>query len=146
MKNILLALSLLVPVLCSAQQYQINWYKIAGGGGTVSNSQYTVNGTIGQHDAGGPLTGGNYLVTGGFWSFLAVQTPGSPLLRVFLTATNTAVVAWPAPSTGFHLQQTADIGAPNWAGVTNTVNVVGGENLVIISPPTGNRFYRLAYP
>ena len=42
-----------------AQSYSIDWYKIAGGGGTSSNGQYIVSGTIGQHDAGGPMTGGN---------------------------------------------------------------------------------------
>jgi hypothetical protein len=146
MKNILLALSLLVPVLCSAQQYQINWYKIAGGGGTVSNSQYTVNGTIGQHDAGGPLTGGSYSLTGGFWHALAVQTPGSPLLRLFLTATNTLVVAWPVSATGFRLQSNNALTTANWLNVTNPVNVVDGENQVSISPQGGNCFFRLVFP
>ena len=47
-----LALSLLAPAL-HAQQYSIGWYKISGGGGTSSNGQYSVSGTIGQHDAGG---------------------------------------------------------------------------------------------
>src|SRR4051794_16327834 len=77
----------------SAQTYSIDWYKISGGGGTSSNGQYTVSGTIGQHDAGGPMTGGNYSLTGGFWSLLSVvQTAGSPTLRIFLTTSNTAVV------------------------------------------------------
>ena len=35
-----------------AQSFGIDWYKIAGGGGTSSNSQYTASGTIGQPDAG----------------------------------------------------------------------------------------------
>src|SRR5215472_6401864 len=86
----------------SAQSYSIDWYKIAGGGGTSSNGQFTVSGTIGQHDAGGPMVGGNFSLTGGFWSLLSVvQTVGSPTLRIFLTTTNTAVVAWPTSATGF---------------------------------------------
>src|ERR1700742_2461378 len=98
----------------SAQSYSIDWYKISGGGGTSSNGQYVVSGTIGQHDAGGPMTGGNYSVTGGFWSFLSlVQTPGSPTLRIFLTSTNTAVIAWPSPSTGFSLQMNTNVGTTN---------------------------------
>src|SRR5215469_9329583 len=93
-----------------AQSYSIDWYKISGGGGTSSNGQYTVSGTIGQHDAGGPMTGGNYSLTGGFWSLLSVvQTLGSPTLRIFLTSSNTAVVAWPAPSTGFTLQMSTSV-------------------------------------
>jgi hypothetical protein len=129
-----------------AQTYSIDWYKIAGGGGTSSNGQYTVSGTIGQHDAGGPMTGGNYSLTGGFWSFLSVvQTVGSPTLRIFLTTSNTAVVAWPAPSTGFTLQANTNIGGTNWVG-TSAPLVVGSENQVIIAPPAGRQFFRLFHP
>jgi len=74
------------------------------------------------------------------------KRPGAPLLRIFLTSSNTVVVAWPAPSTGFSLQQNGVLGSPGWAGVTNVPTVVGSEKQVIVSPPTGNRFYRLAYP
>jgi hypothetical protein len=72
---------LLTPAL-NAQTYSIDWYKIAGGGGTSSSGQYSVSGTIGQPDAGGAMTGGGYSLTGGFWSLISVvQTPGiSPFL------------------------------------------------------------------
>src|SRR5258706_1821785 len=85
-----------------AQNYSINWYTIAGGGGTSTGGVYSVSGTIGQHDAGGPMTGGNYSLTGGFWSLFAVQTPGAPALSIKLTATNTAMVSWASPATGFN--------------------------------------------
>src|SRR6202030_1357655 len=65
-----------------AQNYSIDWYKIAGGGGTSTGGVYSVSGTIGQHDAAGPMTGGNYSLTGGFWSLFAVQSPGAPTLRI----------------------------------------------------------------
>jgi hypothetical protein len=132
-----------IPSVLRAQSYSIDWYKISGGGGTSTNGPYSLSGTIGQHDAGGQMTGGNYSLTGGFWALFAVQTPGAPLLRIFLTGTNTAVVAWPAPSTGFALQQNTNLVSTNWLSVTNSVNVVGGENHVIIAPPSGNRFFRL---
>ena len=57
MKRIVLFLSLGVPALVFAQSYQIDWYKIAGGGGTSTAGVYAVIGTISQHDAGGPMTG-----------------------------------------------------------------------------------------
>jgi len=140
------ALALSVNSLC-AQSYSIDWYKISGGGGTSSNGQFTVSGTIGQHDAGGPMTGGNFSLTGGFWSLLSVlQTPGAPTLRIFLTTTNTAVIAWPTASTGFTLIQNTNIGTTNWTAVGNTVNVVGSENQVIIAPPVGREFFRLKSP
>lgn len=93
------------------------------------------------------MTGGNYTIDGGFWGIIAAaQTPGSPVLRVALTTTNTAVVAWPAPSTGFSLQENSNPGTTNWTSVTNAVTIVGSENQIIVSPPFGNRFYRLKNP
>jgi hypothetical protein len=129
-----------------AQNYSIDWFTIDGGGGTSTGGVFSVSGTIGQPDAG-HMSGGNYTLDGGFWAiFAAVQTPGAPLLRVFLTTSNTVVVAWPAPSTGFSLQQESDLKTPNWGPVTNVVSPVGSENQVIISPPAGNRFFRLKNP
>jgi hypothetical protein len=107
---------------------------------------YSLSGTIGQPDAG-QMSGGNYTLTGGFWSiFAAIQTTGSPLLRVEKTTTNTVVVAWPFPSTGFSLEQNALPNTGGWATVTNGVSQVGSENQVIVSPPAGNRFFRLKSP
>lgn len=149
MKKTMLSLALLsVPTLALyAQPYSIDWHKIAGGGGGSSNVQYLVTGTLGQHDAGGPMTGGRFSLTGGFWSlFAVVQTPGAPTLRIFLTTTNAVVVAWPAASSGFKLQCNADLNTTNWTDVGQVPTVVGGENQTIVSPVTENRFYRLRWP
>ena len=146
MKKLLFALELLLPAIGFAQQYSIDWYTIAGGGGASSNGQYVVSGTIGQPDAG-TMNGVNYSLTGGFWSLLAVvQTPGAPLLTIHLTATNSAVISWPVSSPEFNLQKNSALGTANWGGVTNVPTVVGGQNQVIIAPPAGNWFYRLKYP
>ena len=57
--------ALWLPVAASAQSYSINWYKISGGGGmNTTGGVYSVSGTIGQHDAGGPMTGGGFQLTG----------------------------------------------------------------------------------
>jgi len=136
-----------IPSVLRAQSYSISWYTVDGGGGTSTGAVYSVSGTIGQPDANQqPMTGGNYSLTGGFWSLFAVQTPGAPLLRIFLSAPGTAIVAWPAPSTGWSLQQNTNLATTNWVAVTNTVNVVGSENQISITPPTGNQFYRLVHP
>ena len=146
----LLCLGLLPVVFCAnalAQSYSIDWYKIAGGGGMNSTGGvYSVSGTIGQHDAGGPMTGGNYSLTGGFWALFAVQSPGAPLLTITLTSTNTAMVYWPSPSTGFNLQQNINLATTNWVAVTNTITDNGTIKFIIVNPPTGNRFYRLSKP
>jgi hypothetical protein len=129
-----------------SQSYIIDWFSLDGGGGTSTGGAYAVSGTIGQPDAG-PMSGGVFTLQGGFWSVIAVeQTPSPPLLRVFLTSTNTVVVAWPNPSTGFSLQQNSDLRTTAWASATDFPAVVGGENQVIISPPVGTRFYRLKNP
>ena len=142
---ILLVSSLVLVFGARAQNYSIDWFSIDGGGGTSTGGVYSVSGTIGQPDAG-HMSGGNYTIDGGFWGIIAaIQTPGSPLLRVVLSSTNTVVVAWPAPSTGFSLQQNPAVGSTNWSSVTSNVLVVGSENQVIIAPPAGNRFFRLVH-
>jgi|SRR5215471_8442450 len=144
-KIILLVSSLVLAFSARAQNYSIDWFTIDGGGGTSTGGVYSVSGTIGQPDAG-HMSGGSYTIDGGFWGIIAaIQVPGSPLLRVVLSGTNTVVVAWPAPSTGFSLQQNPAVGTTNWSGVTNNVLVVGSENQVIIAPPAGNRFFRLIH-
>ena len=128
-----------------AQSYSIDWYKISGGGGTSSNGQYTVSGTIGQHDAGGPMTGGNYSLTGGFWALISVvQTPGAPTLYLNHSG-NTVTVYW-LVSPGWSLQQNSDVAVPaNWSA-SGGVTTVNGTNYLNLTPPTGNLFFRLIKP
>ena len=132
--------------VCSAfaQSYSIDWYKIAGGGGTSTGGVYALSGTIGQHDAGGPMSGGNYSLTGGFWALVAIQTPGAPLLKITPTGTNTVVISWPSPSTGFGLQQNSSLTNPGgWAPAPQSVNDNGTTRSIVVNPPTGNVYYRL---
>src|SRR5208282_5324928 len=90
---IITGLLLALPKL-HAQPYTITSYKIAGGGGTSSNGQFSVSGTIGQQDAGGPMAGGNYSLTGGFWALISVvQTPGAPTLYISRSG-STLTVFW----------------------------------------------------
>jgi len=129
-----------------AQDFSIDWFTIDGGGGASTGGVYSVTGTVGQPDAGS-MSGGNYSIDGGFWGIVAaVQTPGAPLLRIVLTATNAVVVAWPAPAAGFLLQQSTSLHTTNWASVTNVPVSVSDENQVIVSAPVGSRFYRLVHP
>ena len=70
----------------------------------------------------------------------------SPPMRIFLTATNTAVVAWPAAAASFTLQQNSNLATTNWVKATNAAGIVGGEYQVILSPSSSQLFYRLKYP
>src|ERR1019366_2932110 len=99
-----IAVACLLPAKASAQSYNIDWYKVSGGGGTSTGGTYQVSGTIGQPDASGAMTGGNYSLTGGFWSLISVvQTAGAPLLTI-MYASNQAIVSWSPSGTGFTLQ------------------------------------------
>jgi hypothetical protein len=145
-KTLSFAVFLLPTLAIHAQSYSIDWHKVAGGGGTSSNGQYALSGTIGQHDAGGPMTGGAFSLTGGFWSLYAIQSAGSPLLTITLTSTNTAVVSWPSPSTGFVLEQNAALEKTNWGSPSETIQDDGIRKSIVVSPPAGNRFFRLIKP
>lgn len=129
-----------------AQNYSIDWYKVSGGGGSSTGGLFQVSGTIGQHDAGGPMTAGSYSLVGGFWSLTAIQTPGAPILSIRAFGANSAMVHWPYTGIAFQLQQSPSLDNPNWATVTNAVSFVSGTNQVTISPAIGNQFYRLKFP
>ena len=53
-------------------QYTVDWFKISGGADSSQGAVYALSGTISQHDAGSPMVGGDYSLTGGFWSILHV--------------------------------------------------------------------------
>jgi hypothetical protein len=140
---VLLAATLSSQLSAFCQSYSITWSTLDGGGGTSTGGVYSVTGTTGQPDAG-TMSGGNFRLTGGFWSLLAaVQTPGAPPLSIALTATNTVLVTWSSPS-GWTLQQnTNSVNSMNWSNVTSGIADNGTTKTLVVSPPTGNRFYRL---
>jgi hypothetical protein len=128
--------------IAHAQNYSIDWYKIAGGGGTSTGATYQVTGTIGQPDASGAMTGGNYSLTGGFWSLISVvQTSGAPTLYISHSG-STVTVYWQDVS-GWSLQQNGNLSSPSgWSG-SGGVTTSNGTNYLNISSPTGNLFFRL---
>jgi hypothetical protein len=134
-------LALLFCQSSNAQTYSIDWYKIAGGGGTSTGGVYSVSGTIGQPDASGAMTGGSYSLTGGFWALYAVQTPGAPLLTIAHSGSQ-AIVSWPSSVSGWTLQTNLNLATGTWGNYTgNTSN-----NSATNSPPNGNLFFRLIQP
>jgi hypothetical protein len=147
MKTCFLALALLAPVFCLGQQYSINWYKVAGGGGTSTNSGYSLSGTIGQADAGA-LSGGGYTLSGGFWSgAIALQTPGAPTLTIQRVGNN-VVISWPLPADGWALRESpAAAGtAVSWNPTAQARTTNANTISVTVPSPSGVRFYRLQNP
>lgn len=64
--------TLVVALLASAaraQTFDLSWYTIDGGGGMhATGGNFELSGTIGQPDAGAVMTGGGFVLVGGFWS------------------------------------------------------------------------------
>ena len=157
MKNLLaiaiVGAALVFPGALHAQ-YSINWYTVAGGGGTSSGTNgttnYTVSGTIGQ-PATATMSGSNYTVTSGFWSIISVvQTPNSPLLTITRSGTN-AIISWSASTTPFVLQQTPNLSSTNsWSAspamqttnsgtISVTVPAVSGYQVLSVGVSVGFR-------
>ena len=147
--RIALACCLLSSVFCvpASAQYSVNWYRVAGGGGTSSGGGYSVSDTAGQWDAGGPLTGGNYSFLGGFWAGVATTAvPGGPWLTITHSG-NSVIVSWPLSPGGYWLQQNTNLANPEgWSSYGGTVSTSNGTNSTTIMPPVGSLFFRLCYP
>ena len=137
---------LLLALTGHAQNYTIDWHKIAGGGGTSTNSQYSLSGTIGQHDASSAMAGGNFSLTGGFWSIIAVvPANGVPNLVIQPVGPNSVKVSWPNTGT-YTLQQNGDLTTGSWATSGYSISTTNGTNSITITPPVGNLFFRLTSP
>jgi hypothetical protein len=95
----------LTPNLLLAQ-YNIDWYRIGGGGGQATGGVYAVSGTIGQNGAG-TATGGAFTLVSGYWAVIGtVPMPGFPRLNIERVGDSVRVL-WPAAARGdFVLQET----------------------------------------
>lgn len=58
----------------SGNDYDMNWFTIDGGGEFSFAGDFELHGTIGQHDAGPAMSGGDFSLAGGFWT----GAPGDP--------------------------------------------------------------------
>ena len=144
MKTLISAI-LVLALWPAIAQPNIDWYKISGGGGTSTGRTYQVSGTIGQPDAGMAMSGGNFSMTGGFWSLISVvQTAGAPTLYIGQSG-NSVTVYWQAVS-GWSLQQNINLSLPaNWSA-SGGVTITNGTNYLNITSPAGNLFFRLQHP
>jgi hypothetical protein len=144
--GILLA-GLASAALLQAQNFGIDWHKIGSSQGSASNGQFSVSGSAGQPDAHSTLSGGPYALIGGFWSAVTVvQTPGAPELAVTISGPGRLVISWPAPATGFVLQQNSNLGAGNWGNVADPVISTPSGYQVEVAFTGGHTFYRLFRP
>lgn len=125
-----------------AQTFTIDWFTVDGGGGTSTGSVYSVSGTIGQPDAGGPMSGGQYSLIGGFWALpIAVPTTGAPTLTIVSAAPGQATISWSPNTPGFVLQETLNLSPSIWVNAPS-----GATNPVTVPATLPTKFYRLFKP
>ena len=103
----------------------------------------TVASAAGIYSATAPLSSGAWLMQ---LAAFKSAPPIAPQLRIELTPTNTVILAWPAASTDFVLQQNPSLAATNWMTVTNLGVLIGSERQVVFSVLGGGTFYRLKSP
>ena len=141
--RLFLALTAAVMLEPAWAQDSIDWHSLDGGGGTSTGAVYSVTGTIGQPDAGGPMTNGQYSVTGGFWALpTLIQTPGVPTLSITNAAPGVATIWWtPVTGTNWLLQERLSLSGGTW---TNSPS--GTTNPVTVPATLPTKFYRLFKP
>ena len=126
----------------NAQSYAIDWFTIDGGGGTSTGGVFSVSGTIGQPDAGGPMVGGSYSLEGGFWALpIVVQTPNTPTLSIVPLGPGLARISWTPSTPGFVLQETFSLSPASWVN-----SLSGAANPVDVPASIPRKFYRLRKP
>lgn len=141
------ALLLAGAIHAGAQGLALQRSVIAGGSGTSTGGAFALSGTVGQPDAGGPLTGGTFSLTGGFWALpVAVQTVGAPLLSIGLS-NNLVVVSWPREGAdGFVLDRKPTLNTGLfpvlWIQVPFPYQT-NATHIFITTPPVGEGFFRL---
>ena len=95
------ALLALAASSAQAQPYDLSWWTVDGGGATnLAGGPYSLSGTVGQADAGGPFAGAPYLVHSGFWSAFA-GSGGGPSADLAITKTDGQAAAVPGQAVSY---------------------------------------------
>lgn len=129
----------------AAQTLRIDRFVLSGGGGTSTNSSFSLTGTIAQPDATPALSSGRFTLEGGFWSAaIAVQVPGAPLLTITRVG-STAILSWDINATGF-VVEVSDSVLGGWQPLGTTPTAAGNTFAVTVSLTPNLRFYRLRWP
>ncbi len=107
MKQPVMALALILTASgVGAQPYELDWWTVDGGGAmNGTGGAYTLSGTVGQPDAGGPYTGAPYTLHSGFWAIAASGSIG-PQADLSITKTDGAASAIPGQTVTYTMVAT----------------------------------------
>lgn len=95
---------------------------------------------------GGPEYKTLYMVGQPYVTSIPVLVAGVPSIKRLLLSLdgNQVSIAWPAPSTGFALQETAALGdSTDWTDVSQSPVVTNASNVVSLEPTDPTKFFRL---
>ena len=143
----LLACWILLTCVVRGQEFTLDGWVVAGGGGQSSGGEFTLDATIGEADTG-ELAGGDFELSGGFWGVVAtVDEAGAPVLGVALH-TGDVELWWPADrGVGYVLETATGLANPSSATVWTAVNVtpqtIAGVVSVQVPLTAGSHFFRL---
>jgi len=119
--------------------------------GTALVGAGTINGVTGLYQIAGDGSGAISLLSiiqpGDAVAYVGavLGSPGPPL-TAWLTPTNTVVVYWVSPSSGFNLQQNTNLVASSWSAPGQSIIDNGSIKFIVVNNPAEQRFFRLSKP
>jgi len=119
--------------------------------GQVLVGAVKINGTNGLYqvatDGSGTITLLNITQPGDPIAYVgAVLGSTGPQLTAVLSSTNTVIVHWLSPSTGFNLQQNPALGTSNWTTPPEPTFDDGSRKWIVVTNPISGQFFRLSKP
>ena len=80
---ILIVCAVWCPMALSSERgYDLDWHTVDAGGAILSGNAYQLTATIGQPDAGPPVSTETYTLLGGFWSHCCADLDGDGRIGV----------------------------------------------------------------
>lgn len=145
LSTFLLAAAAILLATTGARSAEIPWSTFTGGGGLAQHGAVALGGAIGPiAPALSPATGGDYTLTGGFWSALPGQPqPASPVLKIKSLGGDLVLLSWPVGLNGFILEYTTQLGSGVWVTESAPVVDTATEHTVIVSTDPAFRCFRL---
>jgi len=129
------------PARSSAQSggvWVITASTLDSGGGAATGGNWSITGTIGQHDAtAGKSNGGTYSEQGGFWPLTVVPGAEGPILTMSREGAGAARISWGADAVGYKLQYSQNL--RNWTDYTGPP--IAGASGILWSLDSGGRYY-----
>lgn len=149
LKKVACVVLVLVGGFCASPtfaQYTLLRGRVATGRASSGDGRFTMRGALREGTVARSSDAGLYSLTGSFAATRAVQSPGAPRLELFVTGTNTIIVAWPSESRGFEVQVSTTAGTTSWMAAPEPIGDDGARKYIIVAPSGGPRFYRLHAP